>query len=120
MNKQQVTLLNEVRLIIEENNALKADKAALIDALRHTVNNCENCKNGYGAPCNVRAGHILDCVACADVCACRECHNGSHFEWIGRSERGKHAAPDHPLPVGVQRAMEEEKARKRGENDGRK
>lgn len=120
MDKQQVAILNEIRLLIEENNALKADKAALIDALRHTVGSCDNCKNGYGKPCDVQAGHILDCVACTDACPCRECRNGSHFEWIGRSPRGKHAAPEHPLPVGVQRAMEEDKARNKGENDGRK
>ena len=120
MNKQQVSILNEIRLLIEENNALKADKEALIGALRHTVACCLWCKHGHGKPCNMQEGHTLDCVECTDVCPCKACRNGSHFEWIGRSPRGKHAAPEHPLPVGVQRAMEEEKARKKGDNDGRK
>lgn len=120
MNKQELEILTNIQLIIDERNALRADKAALIDALRHTVSNCENCKNGYGKPCDVQEGHSMDCVTCTDVCPCKDCRNGSHFEWIGRSERGKHAAPEHPLPIGVQRAMEEEKVRKKGENDGRK
>ena len=120
MNKQEIGLLNEIRLLIEERNALRADKEALIDALRHSVDGCSNCKNDYCKPCDVQDGHTIDCVACTDPCTCRECRAGDHFEWIGRSPRGKHAAPEHPLPVGVQRAMEEEKARKKGDNDGRK
>lgn len=92
MNKTELTILSEIQHIIEERNALKADKEVLIEVIRHSVDNCDNCKNGYGKPCDVQEGHILDCVACTDHCVCLECRNGSHFEWIGRSERGKHAA----------------------------
>lgn len=121
MNKQEMGLLNDIRLLIEERNALRADKEALIDALRHSVDNCDSCKNNYGGkPCDVVKGHDIDCVSCTDACPCKDCRCGSHFEWIGRSERGKHAAKEHPLPVGVQMAMEQEKTRKKGENDGRK
>ena len=120
MNKQEIGILNDIRLLIEERNALTADKAALIGVLRHSVDNCENCKNGYGKPCDVQEGHDVDCVTCTDACTCRECRDGSNFEWIGRSPKGKRAAPEHPLPVGVQMAMDQEKTRKKGDNDGRK
>lgn len=109
MNKQEMNLLNELRLLIEERNALRADKEALIDALRHSVSNCDHCQHQNGSPCNVQEGHALDCVTCADACPCKDCRNGSRFEWIGRSPRGKHAAPEHPLPVGVKCVMEAER-----------
>lgn len=112
MNKQQVSLLNEVRRIIEENNALKADKAALIDALRHCVTACEHCDHQFDKPCFAQPGHTIDCVSCTDPCPCRDCRAGSNFQWVGRVELGKHASPEHPLPVGVRRAMEEDKKKK--------
>ena len=119
MNKQELNILADIQRIIEERNALRADKEALIDALRHSVNNCVHCKHEYRQPCTMLEGYV-DCVSCpsSNPCPCKDCRDGSRFEWIGRSPRGKHAAPEHPLPVGVQRAMEEEKARKRGENNG--
>lgn len=120
MNKQEIGLLNEIQRVIEERNALKADKEALIDALRHSVTACDHCDHNLTKPCDVQPGHDIDCVACTDVCICRDCKAGCNFKWIGRVELGKHAAKEHPLPVGVQRAMEEDKARKKGENDGRK
>lgn len=108
MNKQQVTLLNEVRLIIEENNALKADKAALIDALRHCVTACEHCDHYLTKPCFAQPGHAIDCVSCTDSCPCRECKAGSHFKWVGRVELGKHAIKENPLPLGIGAAMKAE------------
>lgn len=117
MNKQEMNLLNEIRLLIEERNALKADKEALIDELRRCVEACEYCDHQFNKPCDVQPGHEMDCVTCTDTCICRDCKGGINFKWAGRYTPGKHAAPEHPLPVGVQRAMEEDKARKRGEGN---
>lgn len=115
MNKQELQLLNDIQLLIEERNALKADKEALIDALRHTVGNCNNCRNNTQRHCASWLGRAVDCVTCTDACVCKVCRNGSHFEWIGRSPRGKHAVKEHPsddMPVGIRAAMEEDKKKK--------
>lgn len=87
MNKEQMVLLDDVRRLIEERNALQADKQALIEALGKTVNNCEHCAHENMQPCNAN----IDCVCCTvrKDCPCAECKEGSHFEWRGR---GKHAA----------------------------
>ena len=117
MNKQDMNILNDIRLLIEERNALRADKAALIDALRHCVTACDHCDHNFTKPCDVIPGHDIDCVACTDVCVCRDCRAGINFKWIGRVELGKHAAKPHPsddMPLGIRAAMEEDKARKRG------
>ena len=111
MNKQDISILNEIHRLIEERNALIADKAALLDALRSCVTACDHCANKYNKPCDVQPGHEMDCITCTDSCPCRDCKAGSGFKWVGRYVPGKHAAPNHLLPVGVQRAMNERKTK---------
>lgn len=123
MNKQELTILSEIQGIIEERNALRADKAALIDALRLCVTACEHCDHQFDKPCDVTPGHEMDCIICTDVCPCKDCKAGCNFKWVGRVELGKHAAKPSPaddMPIGIRAAMEEDKARKKGENHGRK
>ena len=63
-----------------------AERDAAVEDLRSPLDNCKVCRHGNDA---FPGGCDGDCMECGLDCFCKDCRNGSKFEWRGVQEGGE-------------------------------